>query len=157
MLELLGNLYSGETENSDLTRIFGYSNRFLPQPVYSEENIRLLFVVLRHAAAHLSTLAGVRVPKSGAYKGQRITWKIYADARHPAIKLQKESGILREQPPWDCPFDYRLHVRIDRLRCDIRDSVMGASGYLYTLQSKSETLQNFKKCMQQIYPTVQTP
>jgi len=151
MLELLGNLYSGDTERTDLKRIFAYSN-YLPQPDYSEENIHLLFFVLRHAAAHLSTLSGVRIPRQGAFKGKRITWKIYADARYPAIRLDEETGVLREQPPWNCHYDARLHVRLNRLRCDIRESIVGQGGYLEHLQSDAALIRNFERCMLQMYP-----
>lgn len=151
MLELLGNLYRGDTERTDLRKVFAYS-RFLPQPDYSEENVHLLFFVLRHATAHLSTLSGVRIPRHGSFKGKRITWKIYADARYPAIRLDEEIGVLRKQPPWDCRYDSRLHVRLNRLRYDIRDSIIGEGGYLEHLQSNETLIRNFEQCMLQMYP-----
>ena len=152
MLELLGNLYVGETRGSGWRRAIKYSGRFLDNRIYSNDNIILLFQVLRHPAAHMNTLSGVRKPGEGHYQDQRITWKIYADARYPAIKIKREAGVLKEQPPWDCPHDYRLYVRLDRLRYDIRDSVLEPGGYLTELLSRKDLLRKFEKCMKQIYP-----
>lgn len=151
LLELLGGLYTGNTDTTDIKRVFKY-RRFLPQPDYSVENIRLLFVVLRHATAHLSIGSGVRIPRKGKYKDKRITWKIYADGRHPAITIEKDSDVLDDQSPWDCSHDYRMHVRLKRLQCDIRASVLKRGGYLSELLSSDALMQNFETCMRQIYP-----
>lgn len=152
MLEFLGNLYKGNTENSGVSRAVEYAARYLDPKAYSEDNVFLLYVVMRHAAAHLGTLSGVRIPKSGKYQGKRITWKLYADARKPAILLIKDRGFLTEHPPWDCPHEYRLHVRLKRLQCDIRRSVLKKDGYLSNLLASNALMQNFEKCMHQIYP-----
>ena len=152
MLELLGSLYRGDARNYCLRRVFDYSNTYLPQPEYSTENIVLLYEVLRHPTAHLSTGSGVRKPRHGSKKGQRITWKIYADARRPPIKLARDRDKLDEQSPWDSPHDYRLHIRLRRLQCDIRASVLNKGGYLSDLLSKEDLMRNFKRCMRQIYP-----
>ena len=152
MLELLGSLYRGDARNYCLRRVFDYSNTYLPQPEYSTENIVLLYEVLRHPTAHLSTGSGVRKPKHGSKKGQRITWKIYADARRPPIKLARDRDKLDEQSPWDSPHDYRLHIRLRRLQCDIRASVLNKGGYLSDLLSREDLMRNFKGCMRQIYP-----
>lgn len=156
LLELLGGLYTGNTDSTKINRVFKY-RKFLPQPDYSVENIRLLFVVLRHATAHLSTGSGVRIPTKGDYRGKRITWKIYADSQYPAIRLEKERDDLDEQSPWDCPHEYRLHVRLKRLQCDIRGSVLNEGGYLSELLPSKNLMRNFETCMRQIYPPKPKP
>ena len=70
----------------------------------------------------------------------------------PAIRLEPDSNVLDEQSPWDSPHDYRLHIRLKRLQCDIGSSVLENGGYLSDLTSCDDLMRNFKTCMQQIYP-----
>lgn len=152
MLDLLGSLYQGNAKNSELQWVFDYCDQYMPQPDYSADNIILLYEVLRHPTAHMSTGAGIRKPRYGSYKEQRVTWKIYEDDDRPAIRLEPDSDVLDEQSPWDSPHDYRLHIHLKRLQCDIGASVLSKSGYLHELVHRKALMRNFERCMQHIYP-----
>jgi hypothetical protein len=153
MLELLGSLYKGKPKSTDINRVTKYCAAFMPQPDYSTGNIDLLFYVLRHPTAHLSTGSGVRIPKEGVHRDKRITFYIDEQPGVPAINLKPKSGeVTRTGRYWSCPFDHVLCVYLPSLQKDIHDSVVAPGKYRDTLLASDDLLGNFLKCMKEIFP-----
>lgn len=152
MLEYLASLFAGHTRPCGVAEIIAYA-KFLPKPDYSDDAIRVLFCAFRHPIAHRGIASGVWVDKHEATKGRRITWNIHADARHPALEIVEKPGVLRLDPPWDCPYTDRAHIHLGRFWRDITDSVLAPGGYRDELVSNSDLLKKFTKCMRELYPT----
>lgn len=153
--ELLANLYGGSVKpgkqgEARRRRLYAYG-KMMPDNCYSAENIRVLFGSMRNALAHHATGGGVWLDKESS-PIRRVVWKIYADSRYPALSIESERGLLVNHPPNVCRFTHRLHIRLDRFRCDIRDSVERPGGYKERLLSSRELLTNFRCVIDSIYP-----
>ncbi len=60
--------------------------------------------------------------------------------------------MLTKDPPWPCNFTHRVHIHLDRLWRDVRDSVIAAGGYLEALSANPQVLRNFERAMEDLYP-----
>ena len=85
----------------------------------------------------------------GFSKDRRTTWKVHANSENPSIVIEAKAGVLKRDPPWECPYSHCVHVRLGRLWRDIRDSAK-----LYAMDvKKNKTLRdNFFRCMERLYP-----
>ncbi len=151
MLEYLSGLFAGHTRSCSIKEIIAYA-KFLPKPDYCDDTIRILFSAFRNAIAHHGIASGVWIDPHPAALGRRITWRIHADARRPALRIIEEAHVLRYDPPWDCRYTHRVHISLDRLWRDIRDSVLTENGYRDKLVSSPELQKKFAKCMHELYP-----
>lgn len=149
-LEYLAGLHRGNTNGIGWQQIADFADRYLPQPDFNRETVRILFDAFRHPVAHRGIASGVWVDQSrGGGWGRRLTWKISADARRPACEVVSEVGVLKKDPPWPCPYTHRVHIHLRGLWVDIRKAAR-----LYTKDiGKNQQLQvNFEACMRQLYP-----
>lgn len=153
-LDLLGSLYKGDAKRSKTSWVVNYCQRFMANPDdYCNDNIVLLFEVVRHGAAHLGVGKGVVIPKYGTDDNKRITWTIDEHPGSPAIRLESDTGVvLKPTLPWCCPYDHRLHAYLPTLQADIRDSVLRTGGYRESVMADHEPLGKFKQAMKDIYP-----
>lgn len=154
-LELLANLYGGSVKPGNQgkarrARLYAYG-KIMPDICYSNDNIRVLFGSMRNALAHHATGGGLWLDKESS-PIRKIVWKIYADNHYPALSIKPERDFLVNHPPQDCEFTHRLHIRLDRFRCDIRDSVHRPGGYKERLLSSPKLLTNFRRVIDSIYP-----
>lgn len=151
MLELFANLYSGESRRQGPARFkrLDVYRRFLPSTGYSNNNVRILFGLLRNSIAHHGTADGVW---KDSESGRRITWMLATDNRRPALELVPHCGELINDSFEPCPYTHRLRVRLDRLWRDIVTSVESPTGFRNELNSKSVVVEKFHRCMGQVYP-----
>ncbi len=150
IVEYLAGLYRGNIRGVGWQQVADFADRYLPQPDFDRETVRVLFEAFRHPVAHRGIASGVWVDRHpGAGTGRRLTWKVLADAKRPACKVVAEVGQLRRDPPWPCPYTHRVHIHLRRLWIDIRNAAN-----LYSKEiGKAPRLQaNFEACMRQLYP-----
>ena len=152
MLEYLARLYTGKPKAANGQNLIVLYSRFLPNPDYSDDTIRVLFRAFRNQIAHRGIASGVWRDEHDDNLGRRITWKIAADSRRPAVEVVKESGVLLFDSPWECKFTHRAHIHLGRLWRDIRDSAIEPGGYCDELISDPELLRKFARCMRDLYP-----
>lgn len=149
MLEYLSGLYVGRVDGLGRREIAAYAGKYLPQPDYDGEVIRVLFDAFRNAVAHRGIASGVWVDRHHAMRGRRLTWKVLADAKPPALEVVPSQGEIRYDSPWPCPYTHRVHIRLGRLWRDIRFSL---DGYLADVSSSANLQRKFMSCMRQLYP-----
>jgi hypothetical protein len=152
-LDYLASLYSGRISKgphlADMTR---YAQRYLPQPDYGADPIRVLILAFRHAVAHRGVATGIWVERLRAGTGRRVTWKIYAESKSPAIQIRESRGVLRSDPPWPCPHTHRAHIYLGQLWEDVRDS---GHRYAAELLHDGRLVEHFTDCMYHLYPLTQ--
>lgn len=149
MLEYLAGLHCGRLDGLGKREFIAYSTKFLRQPDYDTEAIRILFDAFRNPVAHRGIASGVWVDRHRSTLGRRLTWIIHASTNSPAIQLRATPGELRRDSPWPCQYSHRVHIYLGRLWRDIRTS---ADKYLIDVTS-TDTLQvNFMNCMKYLYP-----
>ena len=153
MLEYLARLYTGQPRAANGQNLVVEYSRFLPQPDYSDDTVRVLFRAFRNQIAHRGIASGVWRDEHDDNLGRRITWKIAADSRSPAVEIVHDPGVLLFDSPWECNFTHRAHIHLGRLWRDIRDSALAPNGYRDELVSDPELLQRFTRCMRNMYPT----
>jgi hypothetical protein len=153
-LEYLAGLFVGRADTSISRRdIAGYAERYMPQPDYDGETIRILIDAFRNAVAHRGISTGIWRDEHAAHVGRRITWKIFEDDSKPSLALRAESGFIRRDSPWPCAYTHRMYIHLSRLGEDIRDS---SQAYLQELKTSKPLLSNFERCMKQLYPWSQS-
>ncbi len=152
MLEYLARLYTGRPKAANGQNLVVEYSRFLPQPDYSNDTIRVLFRAFRNQIAHRGIASGVWRDEHDDNLGRRIAWKIAADSQSPAVQIIHKPGVLVFDPPWKCEYTHRAHIRLGRLWRDIRDSALAANGYRDELISDPELLRKFVRCMRHFYP-----
>ena len=149
-LEYLAGLHIGRVNRSvGVPNLIKYATKYLPQPAYSPDIVRVLFDAFRDPIAHHGIASGVWVDQHPETKGRRFVWKVLADARRPPLGVVAPGGVLKIDPPWDCPYTHRVHIRLGRLWRDIRDS---GDGYIADLASSKDLQAKFRRCMEQLYP-----
>lgn len=152
-LEYLAGLFTGRaglpSVGHDDWQQYG---RFLPQPAYSPDVLRVLYKAFRNPVAHRGIASGVWVDRHHQHLYRRVTWTISADSKHPAIDIRDTPGQLRNDPPWECTYTHRAHIHLGRLWRDIRDSALAAGGYRDELATDNTLVSKFEACMRRLYP-----
>jgi hypothetical protein len=151
MLEYAAALERGDLDSLGWREIVTWAGKYLPQPDYAADAARVFFLAMRHPVAHHGIASGVWIDRhSGPGQGRRLTWKIYADTRRPAIQILEEpGGVLKKDPPWPCRYSHRIHIHLHALWIDIRS---GLHRYIERLVNDAELLARFNRCMRQLYP-----
>ena len=128
---------------------------------YSESNLSLLYLGIRHKVAHQSSPNFVidtskERPKKlkDEFCGARITWTVSEENFSPPLRLFKtpERKLKRDSLPWDVPYDHRFYVSIAGIRADIVKSVFTGKGYLGRLSENSKLRCNFARAMKDLFP-----
>ncbi len=149
-LEYFSGLYRGDLRRLGWPQIADWAQRYLPQPDYDRETVRILFEAFRHPVAHRGIASGVWIDRNrGAGNGRRLTWKVSAGSKRPACEVLPEPGRLERDPPWPCPYTHRVHIHLKGLEVDIRN---GASLYGKELANDPQLRAHFEACMMQLYP-----
>ena len=148
-LEYLAALHSGRLKDVGKAQVSAYALRFMPQPDYEAEAIRILFDALRNTVNHRGIGNAVWIDPHAASKGRRLTWNIKASARRPAISVETASGVIKKSSPWPCCYSHRVHIELGRLWRDIARSV---TPYLFALQNEPVLSARFMTCMKELYP-----
>lgn len=151
-LEYLTGLSQGAcTQPRGWDKVADWCEKFMPQPEYNRETIRVLFRVFRNPVAHRGIASGVWVDtdKDPKRHGRRMTWKVLAGGQGPGCEIRAEVGQLRCDSPWDCPYTHRVRIDLRRLW---RDVCRGAEQYKSALSEDAGLLKKFEACMHQLYP-----
>jgi hypothetical protein len=149
LLEYVSALYRGNISGMGWTHVADWAQRYLPQPDYSRDTVRVFFKAFRHSVAHRGISTGVWLDRSTT-PHRRVTWKVLADSRRPACILVAEQGILKNDPPWPCPFTHRMYIHLKALKTDL---VRGVRAYAASLRDEQNLLlPKFERCMRQLYP-----
>jgi hypothetical protein len=150
-LEYLTALHQGKTRGIGWQQIAEFARRYLPQPDFNEEAVRVLFSVFRHPIAHRGISSGVWVDRNPDYgPGRRVTWTVSADAKRPACEVVPEIGRLRFDPPWPCEYTHRGRIHLRSFWLDLRNA---ANRYSKEVAEDQQLQTRFEGCMRQLYPT----
>lgn len=150
MMEYLTALYLGKIKGIGWQQVSLWANQYLPQPDYDQDAVRILVDAFRNSVAHRGIASGIWVDKKpGPGLGRRLTWKVLADARRPAIRIVSEDGILKKDPPWDCPYTHRVHIHLKSMKVDIRNA---ADSYINDVRTDQDLQRKFVNCMRKLYP-----
>lgn len=147
-LEYLAGLHRGNLNGIGWVQVANWADRFLPQPDYNRELVRILFSAFRHSVAHRGIATGVWVDRSKT-PHLRVTWRVLADVRRPACKLIGERGTLKRDPPWPCPYTHRMQIHLKALQSDLAEGVLN---YIAAVEIDKKLQSNFEACMRQLYP-----
>lgn len=149
-LEYLAALYRGKVNGLGWPDVSAWADRYLPQPDYEKDPVRVLVNAFRNAVAHRGIATGVWIDQNrGAGHGRRLTWKILANSTRPSVRIVAEDGVLRNDPPWDCPYTHRVHIHLKSLSMDISN---GARTYADDLLENPQLVDSFFSCMRLLYP-----
>lgn len=149
MLEYLAGLYVGRIDGLGRREVTAYA-KYLPQPDYDPEAIRVLVDAFRNAVAHRGIASGVWIDPHQHRGERRLTWRVSADSTRPALEVVESQGQIIKDSPWPCRYTHRVHIRLGRLSRDIRAS---ADSFLAELVGQQRLRDNFFRCMKQLYPT----
>jgi len=152
MLEYLATLYAGHTRPCSTREMQAYAKRFLAKYGYSDDTIRILHRAFRHSVAHRGIASGVWIDEHANQSERRITWRIGADCRSPAFRVEEQKGILRFDSPWECRYTHRAHISLGRLWRDIYNSALDDDGYCSVLRTNAGLQDKFRDCMKDLYP-----
>jgi len=149
-LEYLTALHRGNVRGLGWRQLAEWAHEYMPQPDYDDDVVRILFEAFRHSVAHRGIPSGVWIDQnSGPGRGRRLTWKVFADSKHPACEVREERGQLVRDPPWPCSYTHRVHIHLRGLWVDIRGAAKRYSGELLT---DVQLQDRFVACMRQLYP-----
>lgn len=150
LLEYMAGLFRGNTRAIGWPHVADWAERFLVQPDYARDTMRVLVEAVRHPVAHRGIATGVWIDRNqGPNHGRRLTWKVAADARRPSVRVVPENGSLTKDPPYPCPYTHRLQVHLRGLAVDIR---RGVENYADAIVGDLQLQQNFDRGMRQLYP-----
>jgi hypothetical protein len=152
-LEYLASLYLGRTSPCGDEQLARYTARFMPQPEYSRDMLRVLLEAFRHPVAHRGIASGVWVDRNPANGNRRVTWKLGTQSKPPALALKEENGALKKDSPWPCRFTHRMHIHLGRLWRDVRESALKSGGLCDVVASDPAVLRNFERVMRHLYPS----
>jgi hypothetical protein len=149
MLEYMTALYWGNTRNIGWQQVTEWASRYLPQPDYDHDTIRIFFEAFRHSVAHRGIASGVWVERLKGRVPRRVTWRVHANSKRPACRLVVEDGELKRDPPWSCRYTHRMHIHLKRLQLDLHS---GAERYREAICGDAKLQSRFEECMKQLYP-----
>jgi hypothetical protein len=150
-LEYVTGLFRGNINGIGWVQIADWTDRFMPQPDYNREMVRVFFNAFRHSVAHRGIATGIWVDRAAPF--YRITWKVYEDADRPACELKAENGVLTRDPPWPCSYTHRMHIHLKALKTDLAEGVLS---YAAAIESEKNLQDNFEACMRQLYGAPQS-
>jgi hypothetical protein len=149
-LEYFVALHRGNLDPAGWRQVATYAAKYLPQPDFDQDTVRVLVEAFRHPIAHRGIESGVWVDRSnGPGAGRRLVWEVTAGTQRPACQLNAEAGTLTKDPPWPTPYTHRVQIHLGALWIDIRES---ARKYANDVSSDRQLQANFRACMQRLYP-----
>jgi hypothetical protein len=150
LLEYLTVLYRGRTDPPGWRNVSAWAQRYMLQPDYDEDRIRILVDHFRNSVAHRGIASGVWIDKKpGPGHGRRLTWKVFEDSLRPSIQVVAEEGQLLSDPPWPCSYTHRVYIHLESLAADIQQ---GALLFADAVSKTRSLLSKFFACMEDLYP-----
>jgi hypothetical protein len=148
LIEYVSGLYRGNLKGIGWAQVADWAERYLPQPDYDRDAMKVFFDAFRHSVAHRGIASGIWVDRSRNIR-RRVTWRVSADSRRPACKLIEEAGLLKNDPPWPTAYTHRMHIHLKALKTDLVRAVLE---YAASVQNDRGLQANLKACMRQLYP-----
>jgi hypothetical protein len=149
-LEYMTGLHRGRLGGIGWQAVVDWATKYLQQPDYAVDTVRILFDAFRHSVAHRGIATGIWVDRHpNGLPARRITWKLYEDADRPACHLASEVGELTKDPPWPCPHTHRMHIHLGALAEDL---CAAATAYANDLANDPILQGNFVRAMHALYP-----
>jgi hypothetical protein len=150
LMEYLTGLYGGNLNGIGWRQVTEWARRYLNQAHYGDDVVRVFFEAFRHSVAHRGIASGIWIDRApGPGRGRRVTWEVTAGRTRPAVQILKDPGVLKRDPPWECPYTHRAHIHLASLKVDIRNA---ARRYAGEAGNDPDLLANFTSCMRQLYP-----
>jgi hypothetical protein len=149
-LEYMTALYRGRLSGIGWEQVLRWTKRYMQQPDYADDVVRVLFDAFRHSVAHRGIATGIWFERSrNGLPERRVTWKLLEDSERPACQLIAEDGVLVNDPPWPSPFTHRMHIHLAALAEDL---CVAATAYADDLAKDAALRENFERAMQALYP-----
>lgn len=152
LLELFSCLTIGNLDAKGNDRIQNFVGRFMNTYDYPSSVIKVLWGMFRNKIAHLGRPYGVQ--RFDDQLGRLITWEIDESGTVPAIEIRDEIGSINDsrKPTWLAGrYTHRCVVHLKTLGNDIREAVIGPTGYVNQIQTDAGLRDNFKKCMNKFF------
>lgn len=99
-----------------------FARRYMVQPDYDREAVRILWDLFRNGTAHHGITSGIWIDLHADTFSRRLTWAIDEKTGQPALEVRAKAGTLRKHPPWDCTYTHIATVRVGQLALDVRDA-----------------------------------
>jgi hypothetical protein len=126
-----------------------FARRYMAQPDYDEETMRILWDLFRNGTAHHGITSGVWVDQHTQQSSRRLTWAIDERTGRPAVEVRKKVGTLTRHPPWDCAHTHVATVRLGQLALDIPTA---ADQLADDIAAGGKALERFRVAMEVLYP-----
>lgn len=152
-IEYLTALWTGSMKSMGRTNVEKFATRFLPQPHYDGEAVRVLWDLFRNRVAHHGITSGIWVDRHAHIGGRRLLWSLTRESSLPAIEVHARAGELVLDPPWPCSYTHVAIVRLARLAHDVRESSLGV---IAEFGKEPAALVKFTKAMRELYPAAPT-
>jgi hypothetical protein len=148
-MEYLTALDRGNVSNG-WQQICGWARLHLSAAEYNDHKVRVLFDAFRNSVAHRGIASGVWIDQiQGPTRGNRLTWRVTASHRRPAIEIMEAPGTLKKDSPWPCSYSHRVHIHLKTLAIDLTNA---ATAYAEAVETDEALQDNFYRCMARLYP-----
>jgi hypothetical protein len=131
------------------THICDFARRYLAQPDYDAEVIRILWDLFRNGTAHHGITSGVWIDQHAGMGGRRLSWAITERTGRPALSLQPKTGTLNRDSPWDCGYTHVATISLGQLTSDILEAAARLSA---EIAIGGDPLERFRVAMETLYP-----
>lgn len=149
-LEYFVNLHRGNLRPAGHQEVAEFAHKYLPQPDFDAETVRVLFLAFRHPVAHRGIASGVWVDQQpGPSHGRRLVWALSASSRRPACAVVAEPGVLKQDPPWPTKYTHRVHINLGTLW---REIARAGRAYATDVHTDVDLQRKFAICMKRMYP-----
>ena len=126
-----------------------FARRYMAQPDYNGEAVRILWDLFRNGTAHHGITSGVWIDQHDHQSSRRLTWAIDERSGRPAVEVREKVGTLTKHPPWDCAHTHVATVRLGQLVFDIRAA---AHRLVDDIAAGERALDRFRVAMEVLYP-----
>jgi hypothetical protein len=161
-LDMLSGFRAGRVDGHNHKELSAFASIYLPQPVYSELNISLLYLVFRHKLAHLShpyystntsDPALVKRYPALAAKPMWIAWYVDEAPANVALEVRATGKPLRISSQswkyWDVYYDHLMVISLPKLWDDISDATVA---YVQDVKTDAGLQSTFSACMPFFFP-----
>lgn len=149
-LEYMTALERGGIDGGGRANVARWAARYLPQPAYGDDPIRVLIEAFRNSVAHRGIATGIWCDRrKGGQISRRVTWMLSESRGTPALQIVEDAGRLTRDPPWPCVHTHRMQIYLRSLADDLAG---GARSFAATIRRDPESQRRFRKTMLAMYP-----
>jgi hypothetical protein len=126
-----------------------FARRYMAQPDYDNEAMRVLWDLFRNGTAHHGITSGVWIDQHVGRADRRLIWAIDERTMQPAVSVREKIGTLIRDPPWNCAYTHVATVHLGQLALDIRAA---ADCLAADIKAGGKPLERFRTAMEVLYP-----